>query len=136
MVIDYKLVCQTSLYRCNKSWPVFITLVWWLECWANSIIVITFLCLISQSSLKLVRWYIWKRGLFKTKDGRYLNSDINGSYQILKKVIGNYSVVPRSLKVLQVIWFYIRISGYALTQLVITTNKCLTNTQVGQRVRI
>ena len=44
-----------------------------------------------------------KRGLFKTNDGRYLNSDINGSYQILKKVIGNYSVVPRSLKVLQVI---------------------------------
>ena len=44
-----------------------------------------------------------KRGLFKTKDGRYLNSDINGSYQILKKVIGNYSVAPRSLKVLQVI---------------------------------
>ena len=43
------------------------------------------------------------RGLFKTKDGRQLNSDINGSYQILKKVIGNYYVEPVSLKVLQVI---------------------------------
>ena len=43
------------------------------------------------------------RGLFRTKDGRLLNSDINGSYQILKKVIGNYCVNPISLKVLQVI---------------------------------
>ena len=43
------------------------------------------------------------RGLFKTKNGRLLNSDINGSYQILKKVIGNYYVNPISLRVLQVI---------------------------------
>ena len=43
------------------------------------------------------------RGLFKTKDGKTLNSDINGSYQILKKVIGNYYVEPVSLRVLQVI---------------------------------
>lgn len=43
------------------------------------------------------------RGLFKSNSGRTLNSDVNGSYQILKKYIGNYKVNPTSLKVLQVI---------------------------------
>ena len=43
------------------------------------------------------------RGLFKSNSGRTLNSDVNGSYQILKKYIGNYKVNPSSLKVLQVI---------------------------------
>ena len=43
---------------------------------------------------------------FKAKNlynnGMYLNSDVNGSYQILKKVIGDYFVKPTSLKVLEV----------------------------------
>ena len=30
-----------------------------------------------------------KRGLFLTKDGKYINSDCNGAANILKKVIGN-----------------------------------------------
>ena len=42
------------------------------------------------------------RGLFKSNNGTLLNSDVNGSYQILKKVIGDYFVKPISLKVLQV----------------------------------
>ena len=42
------------------------------------------------------------RGLFKSNDGILLNSDVNGSYQILKKVIGDYFVKPNSIKVLQV----------------------------------
>ena len=42
------------------------------------------------------------RGLFKSNNGKLINSDVNGSYQILKKVIGNYYVTPMSLKVLQV----------------------------------
>ena len=42
------------------------------------------------------------RGLFKSNSGIFLNSDVNGSYQILKKVIGDYFVKPTSLKVLQV----------------------------------
>ena len=42
------------------------------------------------------------RGLFKTNNGKLINSDINGSYQILKKVIGNYFVAPTSIRVLQV----------------------------------
>lgn len=42
------------------------------------------------------------RGLFKSNNGFLLNSDVNGSYQILKKVIGNYFIKPTSLKVLQV----------------------------------
>ena len=42
------------------------------------------------------------RGLFKSNNGKLINSDVNGSYQILKKVIGNYNVTPTSLRVLQV----------------------------------
>ena len=42
------------------------------------------------------------RGLFKSNNGKLINSDVNGSYQILKKVIGNYNVTPMSLRVLQV----------------------------------
>lgn len=42
------------------------------------------------------------RGLFKSNSGILLNSDVNGSYQILKKVIGDYFVRPTSIKVLQV----------------------------------
>ena len=59
------------------------------------------------------------RGLFKSNDGILLNSDVNGSYQILKKVIGDYFVKPNSIKVLQVTWFYIKVSGYALIRLVV-----------------
>ena len=43
-----------------------------------------------------------KRGLFKSNNGILLNSDINGSYQILKKVIGDYFVNPENLRVLKV----------------------------------
>ena len=44
------------------------------------------------------------RGLFRSDSGRYLNSDINGSYQILKKYLGtNYLVFPNNLSVLKVI---------------------------------
>ena len=42
------------------------------------------------------------RGLFKSNNGKLINSDVNGSYQILKKVIGNYNVTPTSIRVLQV----------------------------------
>lgn len=42
------------------------------------------------------------RGLFKSNSGRTLNSDVNGSYQILKKYIGYYKVTPNSIRVLQV----------------------------------
>ena len=42
------------------------------------------------------------RGLFKSNNGKLINSDVNGSYQILKKVIGDYYVTPMSLRVLQV----------------------------------
>ena len=30
-----------------------------------------------------------KRGLFKSNDGTLINSDLNGSYQIIKKVVPN-----------------------------------------------
>lgn len=30
-----------------------------------------------------------KRGLFKTNKGIYLNADVNGSYNIMRKVIGD-----------------------------------------------
>ena len=44
------------------------------------------------------------RGLFRSAGGRCLNSDINGSYQILKKYIGtNYLVYPNNLYRLKVI---------------------------------
>ena len=44
------------------------------------------------------------RGLFRSNNGRYLNSDVNGSYQILKKYLGtNYLVFPNNLSVLKVI---------------------------------
>ena len=43
------------------------------------------------------------RGLFKSNMGRFLNSDVNGSYQILKKFLGeSYIVNPNSLRVLQI----------------------------------
>ena len=51
------------------------------------------------------------RGLFKSNNGKLINSDVNGSYQILKKVIGNYNVTPMSLRVLQVTWIYFKVSG-------------------------
>ena len=31
-----------------------------------------------------------KRGLFRTANGKYINADVNGSLNILKKVIGKY----------------------------------------------
>ena len=44
------------------------------------------------------------RGLFRSNNGRYLNSDVNGSYQILKKYLGtNYLVIPNNLLRLKVI---------------------------------
>lgn len=43
------------------------------------------------------------RGLFKSNTNALLNSDINGSYQILKKFIGSYYQKPETLKVLKVI---------------------------------
>lgn len=43
------------------------------------------------------------RGLFKSNTNALLNSDINGSYQILKKFIGPYYQKPETLKVLKVI---------------------------------
>ena len=44
------------------------------------------------------------RGLFRSNTGRYLNSDINGSYQILKKYLGtNYLVFPNNFYRLKVI---------------------------------
>ena len=49
-----------------------------------------------KKSRRICRW------LFKTNNGKLINSDINGSYQILKKVIGNYFVAPTSIRVLQV----------------------------------
>lgn len=30
-----------------------------------------------------------KRGLFKTSNGTHINSDVNGSYNIMRKVIGD-----------------------------------------------
>lgn len=42
------------------------------------------------------------RGLFKSNTGRSLNSDVNGSYQILKKYLkGNYKVNPTNIRVLK-----------------------------------
>ena len=44
------------------------------------------------------------RGLFRSNNGGCLNSDVNGSYQILKKYLGtNYLVIPNNLSVLKVI---------------------------------
>lgn len=43
------------------------------------------------------------RGIFKSNNNRYINSDINGSYQILKKYIGSYYQEPKELRVLKVI---------------------------------
>lgn len=34
-----------------------------------------------------------KRGLFKTSDGSFINADVNGSYQIMKKVIPNGEIL-------------------------------------------
>ena len=45
-----------------------------------------------------------KRGLFKSNTKRLLNSDVNGSYQILKKYLKeNYIVTPNNLRVLQIV---------------------------------
>ena len=42
------------------------------------------------------------RGLFKSDMGRLLNSDVNGSYQILKKYLKeNYTVKPTNIRVLK-----------------------------------
>ena len=30
-----------------------------------------------------------KRGIFKTKQNKYINADVNGSYNIIRKVIGD-----------------------------------------------
>ena len=35
-----------------------------------------------------------KRGLFKSNDGTLINSDVNGSLNILKKVVGNFNYDP------------------------------------------
>jgi hypothetical protein len=36
-----------------------------------------------------------KRGLYQTKEGKFLNADVNGSYNIMRKVVGNaiYDIV-------------------------------------------
>lgn len=35
-----------------------------------------------------------KRGLFKSNDGTLINADVNGSLNILKKVVGNFNYDP------------------------------------------
>jgi len=39
-----------------------------------------------------------KRGLFKSKEGILINSDINGSLNIIKKVVSNFTIRENEIK--------------------------------------